>query len=270
MSMFDCVAPMFVPGDRPERFAKAANSRADAVIIDLEDAVGADSKDAARAALTVAFTHKPVFVRINAVGTRWHDADLVALRQNAFASIILPKAEPSSIAALAATGVTGIIALVETARGMAAAREIASHPAVGRLAFGSIDYCADIGAAHMREALLSARSELVLASRLAGKLAPLDGVTANIDDDAQAESDARYACALGFSGKLCIHPRQIEPVCIGFAPEDAEILWAQRIVASGEGAVALDGEMVDEPVRMRARAVLARIRYSTDTASLIP
>jgi citrate lyase subunit beta/citryl-CoA lyase len=113
--------------------------------------------------------------------------------------------------------------------------------------------------AHVREAMLAARSEIVLASRLAGLPAPIDGVTTAIDDEEMIADDARYAAALGFGGKLCIHPRQIAAVRRGFAPAEADVAWAQRVLAAPEGgAVSVDGMMVDAPVRLRARNILSR------------
>ena len=255
----DFIVPLFVPGNRPERFEKAASSGADAVIIDLEDAVAADAKDAARAALSGGFTDRPVLVRINGIGTPWHMADVAAVSGLPFAAMIVPKAEASEdFDALCASSPLPVVALVETARGLAEARRIAAAANVARLAFGSIDFCADLGCAHTREALLSARSELVLASRLAGLTEPIDGVTAAIDDAALVTSDARHARELGFGGKLCIHPRQVAAIRAGFRPDEAEIAWARKVLASGDGAAAVDGAMVDEPVRVRARSILKR------------
>ncbi|WP_043836453.1 HpcH/HpaI aldolase/citrate lyase family protein [Muricoccus aerilatus] len=256
------IVPLFVPGDRPERFEKAASSGADAVIIDLEDAVAPERKEAARRAAATASLALPVFVRVNAAGTPWHAEDLAALSGAALAGVILPKAEdPAALATLRALlpdeGV--VVALVESARGLAGTRELAR--AAGRLAFGSMDYAADLGCAHTREALLTARSELVLASRLAGLPAPLDGVTAAIGDEALTEADARHAAELGFGGKLLIHPRQVAPALRGFAPGEEEVAWARRVLASeGDGAVKVDGAMIDAPVRMRAERILARAR----------
>jgi citrate lyase subunit beta/citryl-CoA lyase len=257
----DLVVPLFVPGHRPDRFEKAAASGADAVIIDLEDAVPVDAKDQARAALRADFFSGPVLVRINAVGSPWHDDDLAAVSRLPVAAVVAPKA--GDTAALGAiVGVLGVekpvIALVETALGLAHARSIAATPGVARLAFGSIDFSADLGCAHTREALLFARSEVVLASRLAGLPAPLDGVTTSVDDIARVADDARYARDLGFGGKLSIHPRQIEPIRAGFLPDASEIAWARKVLASESGATVVDGGMVDEPVRIRARSILAR------------
>ncbi len=258
----DFTTALFVPGDRRERFAKAASSGAGAVILDLEDAVAPANKDAARVMLATGFGNVPVLVRINARGTPWHAADLAAVAALDLAAIVLPKAEMDGALDAIHAGLAGrlpVIALIETARGLADARAITAHPAVARIAFGSIDFCADLGCAHEREALLSARSELVLASRLGGLPAPIDGVTTAIDNAILITDDARYGRMLGFGGKLCIHPKQIDPVRAGYAPDEAEIAWAERVLGSGDGAAAIDGEMVDEPVRIRARAIISKL-----------
>lgn len=254
-------APIFVPAVRPERFAKAAASGADAVILDLEDAVAVDAKDIARAGLSKDFTTLPVIVRINAHGTFWHDADLAAAAKLKPAAVILPKAEDAAVVEMVAASLAGvpIIALIESARGLAEARAIAKVDGVVRLAFGSVDFCADLACAHLREVLLPARVELVIASRLAGIAAPIDGVTVQLDDASVSQGDAAHARALGMTGKLCIHPGQIAGVRRAFAPAKMETDWARRVIASGGGAVLVDGAMVDEPVRIRARAILAEV-----------
>lgn len=256
-------APLFVPADRPERFAKAAASGADAVILDLEDAVAPTNKDQARAALVGLPDTVPIIVRINAVGTSSHDADLLALRGLSVAAIMLPKAEDVATIVTVANALAGhvpIIALIESARGLAEVRRIATVSQVVRLAFGSIDFCADLGMEHLREALLPARVELVLASRLAGIAAPIDGVTTSIDDMALAAEDACHARALGMWGKLCIHPRQVPEIKRAFALTETEMDWARRVLAAGQGAVIVDGAMVDEPVRLQARKILSEAR----------
>lgn len=265
----DCLVPLFVPGDRPDRFGKAAGSGADAVILDLEDAVAPGAKEMAREALRADFTTLPVLVRVNGIGTLWHADDMAALAGHGFAGVIVPKAEGGeAFAALCAAASLPVVALIESAGGLAEARRIAATANVVRLAFGSIDFCADLGCAHTRDALLAARSELVLASRLAGLAAPIDGVTTALDDTAMIRGDARHAQELGFGAKLCIHPRQIEAIRAGFAPEAAEVAWARKVLAGGDGAVAIDGAMIDEPVRIRARAVLRRAgRVAEDGAT---
>lgn len=159
MSGLGFIAPLFVPADRPERFAKAAASGADAVILDLEDAVASVAKDEARAALDASFTELPVIVRVNAVGTAWREADLAAVACLPVAAIMLPKAERTSDLARVAA-VKPVIALVETVTGVAAARDLAQCGTVARMAFGSVDYAADLGCEHVREALAAAWQDL--------------------------------------------------------------------------------------------------------------
>ena len=258
---------LFVPADRPDRYGGAAASGADAVIIDLEDAVAPGRKLSARAALcehlcTITAATTPVYARINAIGTAWHEGDLAAvdglLDDGKLAGIVLPKAESAkdiaSIRAALGAG-TVVIALVETAAGLAVVEDIAR--AADRIAFGSIDFAADIGCAHSREALLFARSRLVIAARIAGKPAPVDGVTGAIYQADEIESDARHGASLGLKGKLLIHPAQIGPARRGLAPTDAELAWAERMLASsGDGsAVSINGQMVDAPVIARARQI---------------
>ncbi|MCF8480957.1 MAG: CoA ester lyase [Rhodospirillum sp.] len=253
-------APLFVPAHRPDRFAKAARAGADAVILDLEDAVPREAKDTARAALSRDFTDLPVIVRINPPGTPWHASDLAAVRALSADAVMLPKSDDPAVVSSVHDILdrrVPILALIETAWGLARARDIAGLPGVARLAFGSVDFCADLGCAHLREVLLPARHALVLAARLAGIPAPIDGVTTALGDPAVTRDDAAHARDLGMTGKLCIHPKQVDEVKRAFAPSKADLDWARRVLASGDGAVAVDGAMVDEPVRLRARAILA-------------
>jgi citrate lyase subunit beta/citryl-CoA lyase len=264
LTMRSSITLLFVPGDRPERYAKAATSGADAIIIDLEDAVAPANKVQARTALchVVALpADMDIFVRVNAVNTPWHEEDLAAIASLPLSGLMLAKTESAHDVEQASEVAAGqpVIALLETALGLSRAREISASACVRRLAFGSIDYCADIGAAHRREPLLAARSEIVLASRLSSLLSPIDGVCTSLGEEALLEDHARYALDLGFGGKLCIHPSQIAPVRIGFAPTREELAWAQRTLATGEdGATSVDGTMVDAPVRVRARQILRR------------
>ncbi len=262
------LAALFVPATRPERFAKAAAAGADAVIIDLEDAVAHTDKEAARAALAAALNAGlpegvPLLLRINGAGTPWHADDLALAARLPLAGVVLPKAETTDDLIHAARQLAGLplVALIESAAGLGRARALAALPQVARLAFGSIDFAADLGCAHTRTALLAARSELVLAARLAGQEGPVDGVTTALADAALATDDAAHAAELGFAGKLMIHPSQIAPVLTGFAPSAEEIAWARRIVAAiaqGGAVVSVDGAMVDAPVRLRAERILAR------------
>lgn len=261
-SSFDSLSLfLFVPADRPERFGKALSGGADAVIIDLEDAVAPSGKAAARhglAAALVLSTTCPIFVRVNAVGTEWHDDDMKVASSVDVAGILLPKAEAASdIERIKPRlGPKKLVAIIETAIGLAAVEDIAS--AADRLAFGSIDYAADLGCAHRRDALLMARSRIVLAARMAGRPAPLDGVTQSLREEAEITSDTRYGASLGFGGKLLIHPAQIPAARIGMAPDERDVEWARRVVASSaEGAaVAVGGQMVDAPVLVRARQII--------------
>ena len=265
LTIENIVVPLFVPANRPERFSKAAASGADSIILDLEDAVAAEAKESARNNLTCDFTDLPVIVRINAVESPWHREDLKAIRQLHVAAVMLPKAEYSEQVKNVFEALGGnipIIALIETALGMSNARSIAATKGVVRLAFGSVDYCADLGCAHTREVLLPPRSELVMASRLAKIAAPIDGVTTTLNDLSISFDDATHARNLSFTGKMCIHPRQVPEVKRAFLPLEAEITWAKKILSSGDGATSVDGEMVDEPVRIRARTILTRAKVA--------
>lgn len=259
------VAPLFVPGSRPERFAKADDSGADAVILDLEDAVSTQDKDRAREAVAAnALPLKsPVIVRVNARGTPWHEADIEAIRRLDGVSVMLPKTERAEdIVAMTESIARGVdvIALIESAAGLANLGEILAAPGVVALAFGSLDFALDLGCAHDRLTLLAARSEIVWRSRAAGRAAPIDGVTTDLSNPEATEDDAHHATKLGFGGKMAIHPKQVEPIRRAFRPGQNEIDWARCIVAaSADGqAVRLNGEMVDRPVVERARQILRR------------
>lgn len=254
---------LFVPGHRADRFDKALAAGASAVIIDLEDAVAPSDKDAARAALAAWLRPgHAVIVRINSADTPWFAADLALCGAPGVAGVMLPKAEsPDTLAAVRAAGARGLLPLVESAAGMANLDAIARAPGVWRLAFGSIDLQVDLGLKDATEdELLPFRLQLVLASRLAGIGAPVDGVSTAIDDADRLQQDVARARRLGFAGKLCIHPKQVAPVNAGMAPSAAERAWAQRVLAaaaaSGGAAVAVDGKMVDKPVLLRAEAIL--------------
>jgi citrate lyase subunit beta / citryl-CoA lyase len=255
---------LFVPGDRPALFAKAAASGADAVVLDLEDAVAPAEKAGARAEVARYTAGHPAWVRINAAGTEFHEADAAALAAaRGLLGVMLPKAgEPQEIARAVRRlpADLPVVALVETAWGVENAARVAAHPAVARLAFGSVDFGLDIGVAGDGEEMLYARSRLVVASRAAGIAAPLDGVTTDLDDPGRTAADARRARRLGFGGKLCVHPRQVEPVNAAFRPGADDVRWAERVVAamdaSGGRAVRVDGRMADIPVLESARAIL--------------
>ncbi|GMV59570.1 CoA ester lyase [Betaproteobacteria bacterium PRO7] len=250
---------LFVPATRPDRIGKALASGADIAIIDLEDAVAAADKDAARAALAGA-AHRAA-VRINAVGTPWFDGDLAACRAARVPIVVLPKAEHPSHAqrVRAALPEAAVIAIVETAAGFENIDAIARTD-VARLAFGSLDLQVDLGIDDDGEPLHYFRARIVLASRLGGLPPPVDGVCTALDDEARLAAELARARRFGFGAKLCIHPKQIAAVHAAFAPTEAEVAWAQRVLAaSASGAAArVDGEMVDAPVVARARRILQR------------
>lgn len=257
---------LFVPGNRPERFAKACASGAGAVIADLEDAVAPEDKAAARDAVAAALSPaQPLLVRINSADTAWFGDDVEVCRTAGVAGVILPKAERTEdIAWLAERLGPGvpILPLIETAQGMWNAHALACCTQVSRLLFGSIDFQVDLGIDGEGEELLHFRSQLVLVSRVAGIAAPVDGVTTAIDDPERLRADSTRARKLGFGGKLCIHPRQVEEVNACFRPGEDEIRWATRVLeaasAANGAAVAIDGKMVDKPVLLRAQAILVQ------------
>jgi len=254
---------LFVPGNRPERFDKALAAGADAVIVDLEDAVPPAEKDAARATVAAWLSaDRPVVVRINGPDTEWFGQDLALARSPGVAAVMLPKAQRiEDIRAIVTAGSGALVlALIETAGGFANAQKIASAPGVARLVFGSIDFQLDLGIRGEDEELLTFRSQLVLVSRLAGIAAPVDGVSTAIDDAAQLEADAARARRFGFGAKLCIHPRQVATVNRAFSPTEEELAWARRVLdaaaKAGGAAVAVDGKMVDRPVILRAETIV--------------
>ena len=257
---------LFVPGDRPERFSKAVASGTDVVVLDLEDAVSAENKDAARQAVTAWLSGTGhALVRVG------RDEDVEALTGlPGVLGVMVPKAEnPEALFRISEAVERPVIALIESASGVLAANSLASVPGVARLAFGELDLAADIAAQPNPRAMLMARSLLVLASRAQGLPGPLDGVTSKIDDDSLLKDDLHAALELGMSGKLLIHPRQVAVTHDAFRPSDEEVTWAQRVVEStkgGEAVVKVDGLMVDAPVLLRAQAILARRAESVSTA----
>ncbi|VVE43026.1 HpcH/HpaI aldolase/citrate lyase family protein [Pandoraea terrigena] len=282
MAILPCVARharsfLFVPATRPERFAKALDSGADAVVIDLEDAVAEAAKNDAREGLARHLSKLPsealtrVVVRVNGAGTQWHDADLALLRQwtEQGVAAMLPKSEQASVLRAVANSLgetMPIVALVESLAGMDAADALARTPQVVRLAFGHLDFQLDLGmrASVEEPELAFARNALVAASRRAGLPAPIDGVTTQTGDAQRLKADAQRARAFGFSGKLCIHPSQVVVVNEALGDTDVERAWAKRVLEeatrhAGE-AFSLDGRMVDLPVIRAAEAIAARGR----------
>lgn len=281
---FDALAAarsfLFVPANRPERFAKALSSGSDAVIIDLEDAVAPSEKLAARDQLSTAFSgfadgdKARVVLRINAAGTPWFEEDLDLLQSlvgQGLCAVMLPKAESAVVLRQLAHRLgpgCALLPLVESLAGLDAVDALACAPQVLRLAFGNLDFQADLGlACGLDEVeLLPVRLALVMAARRAGLAPAIDGVTANTKDELQLQLDVARSRRGGFGAKLCIHPAQVASVNAGFAPSAAELEWARRVLAACEaangGVLSLDGRMVDAPVLRLAQRTLAQGRRS--------
>ena len=261
---------LFVPGTRPERFAKALASGTDAIVLDLEDAVALPDKDGARdavvawlAAASAADRSRSV-VRINDAGSPWFDADLRALAAAGASQVMLPKAESAAQVAAVRAALPGarVLALIESARGVAAVEGVAAADGVARLVFGTLDFALDMDMdiAQSDVGLGHAAGRIALASRVAGLAAPVAGVTTALDDEARLLADWALARCHGFGAKLCIHPRQVAPIHRALRPTDAALDWARRVLAAdaaSPGAAQLDGRMVDRPVVLQAQRMLA-------------
>ena len=249
---------LFVPGDDERKLAAAARAGADAVVVDLEDGVAPERKDAARELLASALP-PGALVRVNGLESGLMETDLEAVRGVDAAGLVLPKATPEAAEALASQSLP-VVAIAETADGVRRAFEIACVPRVVALVLGAVDLGAQLGLAPLPdgEELLYARSKLVVDSVAAGIRPPFDSVHRTLDDPEGLERECRRARALGLRGKGCIHPAQVEVVNRAFAPDEDELAWARRVVAEHEGGVSrVGGEMVDKPVLERARALLA-------------
>lgn len=260
---------LFVPGDRPERFAKALATAAHQVVIDLEDAVTPDAKVSARDHLahwlrTELPEHERsrVAIRVNAFDTPWHAADLAMFAASPVRNLMAPKSEDAGqLADIAKRSGDGVVltALVETVAGVIKMREIAGEMAVARLAFGSFDYCVDAGIEGMGRELDAVRSRFVMESRYAGLPPPVDGVILDVNDAGLIADDVAVGRRFGFGAKLCIHPKQVDAVNSGFLPSDYERAWAARVLAAvadnPRGAFAIDGKLVDKPIIDKAKRI---------------
>ncbi|MFA3875285.1 CoA ester lyase [Streptomyces sp. MMCC 100] len=263
------VSWLFVPASRPDRFAGAVGSGADAVVIDLEDAVAPGDKDRARAQLREGWPSDagvPVVVRVNAAGTPQYAADLAVCRTLGPAAVVLPKTESAEqVRAAAEAAGTPVLPLVESARGLVELAGIAAAPGAVRLLFGSVDLALDLGVSD-DAALDTARADLVRWSVVAGLPAPVDGVTTAVREPETVAAAAARGRAWGFGGKLCVHPAQVPPVHAAFAPTEEELRWARRVLAADAGgpdtggAALVDGEMIDRPVVERARRTVRAAR----------
>ncbi len=280
MALLRCL--LFVPGADRKKIDKALSLGADAVILDLEDAIAPGEKDRARTVVREILQSSglpPVFVRVNGAETRHVLKDLQAVAGTGLAGIMLAKAETAEEVRKVswllglleeeqgpARGSMELVPFIESARGIENAGAIASScPRVKKLAFGGNDYTADIWTSYSGDGteLFYARAKLVNASRAAGIEPPLDTVCPMIKDTDTLRKDAAEAKKMGFQGKLVIHPAQIQPVIEIFSPTADEVAAAKKIVAAyeeakaaGRGVVQLDGQMVEAPVAARAKQII--------------
>lgn len=268
---------LYVPGDVPQRFGKALRSGTDAVVLDLEDAVVPAQKDEARAAVAewVAGCDPDgveIWVRVNP--GELQDSDIRAVAGPNLTGIWLPKVESARELDAADRILTEcgadnarLSALIETATGLLAAPGIARSPRLRFLQIGEVDLAADLGidVDDSAEQLLFARSRVVTASAAAGIEPPVAAVSVNFTDLPAFEADTRRLRRLGFTGRACIHPKQLEPVRAVFTPTAEEIGRAEEVLsrlASAPSGVGVDahGHLIDEAVARSARRVLARAR----------
>lgn len=262
---------LFVPGNRPERFDKALASGADAIVLDLEDAVAQDAKASARdaiaswAELCSDAERRSVVVRINDAESAAFAEDLRLLRDTRLPVAMLAKAEAAEQvrAVRSLPSAVDVMALIETARGVMNADSLAACEGVSRLVFGTLDFALDLDLdiGEQSDGLAFAASRLALASRCAGIAGPVAGVTPQLDDPARLLADLAWARRLGLTAKLCIHPRQVGVIHAALTPSAQELDWARRVLAAdaaSPGAAQLDGRMIDRPVVLQAQRTLHR------------
>jgi citrate lyase subunit beta/citryl-CoA lyase len=259
-------ALLFCPADRPDRFGGAL-AKADAVILDLEDAVLPAAKaQARRNVLAAQLDPARVIVRVNDPASVEFAADLAAVARTSFRSVMVAKTEdPGALDAFDES--YALIALCETAAGVVHAADIAAHPRVAALMWGAEDLVASIGGTasrfrdgRYRDVARHARSSVLLAAAAHGKAA-VDSVYLDIDDEAGLAAEAADAVASGFRATACIHPKQVATIRDAYRPDPATVEWARAVLVAAErerGVFRFEGRMVDEPVLRHARAVLAR------------
>ncbi len=267
--MFTAASLLFVPGSRPDRFAKAKAGGAGLTVIDLEDAVAAEDKVSAREAALgqVAREREGWAVRINAVTTAAGVRDLAALSESDILpeTLLVPMVEtPAEIDVVAgALGDTcpDLIPLIETPKGLRHALEIAAHPRVGAMMFGGGDFSGELGVELAWEPLLSVRQHFILACAEARKPA-IDVPYISLEDEAGLAEECERARSIGFAAKAAIHPRQVGTINSTFAPSEAEVVEAREAVAAYEAgggrAIRFKGRMLEAPFIKKYRAVIAR------------
>ena len=267
---------LFAPAVRPDLLRKMPRTGADAIVIDLEDATPPDAKDIGRVEMRAAVAdlagQLPILVRVNDDTTPWHDDDLDSLPTEGLAGIVVPKVETIAGLDSLATRLTDrgldmpVIGGVETALGVADARPLLAHDVVSAAYFGAEDFIADLGGVRTasNDEVAYARAQIALAGRLAD-LTVIDQIVADFTDDGRCRRECLQARAMGYGGKLCIHPSQVAIANEAFLPSSEEIDRARRLLeayddakAQGVASVAFEGQMVDEPVARQARRVLAQ------------
>jgi citrate lyase subunit beta / citryl-CoA lyase len=264
---------LFVPGNQPERIRKACATQADRIIIDWEDSVAAEHKANARQATAEALSaevlcgnaavHSRIVIRINPAGSHEHGRDIDAAARIRPAAVMLARTEhPEMTIALSEHGLD-CIALIESALGVEQAFSIASMPGVEGLAFGCVDYLADIQARHSLTALHFAQSRLVNAARAAGLQHIIDGPVIDLSTPEKLATEALHAQALGFSGKMAIHPQQVLQMRQLFQASDAELAHAREIIRvyeqglrQGQGVIRHGDLMIDGAVAKQAQWIL--------------
>jgi citrate lyase subunit beta / citryl-CoA lyase len=253
---------LFAPGHNEKLLGRVFDAGADAIMLDLEDAVPPEHKETARRLVAEVLVEHPAWVRVNAARTEWCEADIKAVAAVAY-GIRIPKTESPDDVRWVAERAPGkpIICAIESARGVLAAYDIASVPGVRHLAMGGVDLQKDLHAGNGNLQTLYVRSHLVVASRAAGLEPPIDSVYPRLDDEAGLREQAEFARSLGFFGKSAIHPKQLPILHDVFSPSQEEVAWAQEVLAAFDaaGGAALrlpSGEFVDLPVADRARRVL--------------
>ncbi|CAM5179613.1 (S)-citramalyl-CoA lyase OS=Castellaniella defragrans OX=75697 GN=HNR28_001788 PE=4 SV=1 [Castellaniella defragrans] len=259
---------LFVPATRPDRFAKAIASGADAVIVDLEDSVPPERKHEAREALAQYVATHPgdaLWVRINDGTTRWFEDDLALCRSlPSVAGIVLPKAQKAEHVYIVSGAGKPLMPVIESAAGIRELDRIAAANGVVRLSFGILDLMVELGTrpntAAAQFLLDQMRFQILVASRVHGLASSLDSVYADFSDLEGLAATAGKARDMGFGGMLCIHPAQVPVVHDVYQPSAQDIEWARRVVAhvdkTGEYAFRLDGRMVDRPLIERARRIV--------------
>lgn len=253
---------LFVPIRRISKATERSVRQLGPVVLDLEDGVPLAEKEEARD-LVARYLRggPPVYLRINGAQTPWFRGDLEITGSPNLLGVLLPKADSADVVRLVRQSCrtdTSLIPMIETATGLMQVNELATCEGVERLAFGAIDFRHDVGLGGAALALLYARSRMVIESRAARVLAPLDGTETELRNEKLLMVRAARSRDWGFGGKLCVHPIQATAVRRGFSPTGETLNWARQVLSAESGApVALDGHMVDAPVRAEAERILA-------------